>query len=61
MIVLRCDGAWVGQKISAKQLKTSEGGDSSCANALLYVCFQLTSTHNDLIVPPILNKPSWAD
>lgn len=27
-----CDGAWMGQKISAKQLKTSEGGDSSCAN-----------------------------
>ncbi len=28
-------GAWMGQKISAKQLKTSEGVDSSCANALL--------------------------
>lgn len=55
------NGAWVGQKISAKQLKTCEGGDSSCANTLLYDCFLFTSTHNDLIVPPILNKPSWAD
>lgn len=56
-----CDGAWMGQKISAKQLKTSEGGDSSCANTLLYDCFLLTSTHYKLIVPPILNKPSWAN
>ena len=56
-----CDVAWMGQKISAKQLKTSEGGDSSCANTLLYDCFLLTSTHYKLIVPPILNKPSWAD
>ena len=55
------DGAWMGQKISAKQLKTSEGGDSSCANTLLYDRFLLTSTHCKLIVPPILNKPSWAD
>ncbi|CAM7492940.1 hypothetical protein CIPOMA221M_15180 [Citrobacter portucalensis] len=55
------DGARMGQKISAKQLKTSEGGDSSCANTLLYDCFLLTSTHYKLIVPPILNKPSWAD
>ncbi|MFU0968243.1 hypothetical protein [Kluyvera ascorbata] len=29
-----CDGASMGQKISAKQLKAGEGGDSSCANAL---------------------------
>lgn len=28
------NGACMGQKISAKQLKTGEGGDSSCANAL---------------------------
>ena len=28
------NGASMGQKISAKQLKTGEGGDSSCANAL---------------------------
>lgn len=56
-----CDGAWMGQKISAKQLKTSEGDDSSCANALLYDCFLFTSTHNNFIVPPVLNKPSWAD
>lgn len=25
-------GAWMGQKTSAKQLKTWEGGDLSCAN-----------------------------
>ena len=56
-----CDGAWMGQKISAKQLKTSGGGDSSCANTLLSDCFLLTSTHYKLTVPPILNKPSWAD
>lgn len=56
-----CDGAWMGQKISAKQLKTCEGDDSSCANTLLYDRFLLTSTHYKLIVPPILNKPSWAD
>ncbi|CAD5355297.1 protein of unknown function [Citrobacter freundii] len=55
------DGACMGQKISAKQLKTSVGGDSSCANTLLYDCFMFTSTHYKLIVPPILNKPSWAD
>lgn len=30
-ICIRCIGAWMGQKISAKQLKTSEGIDSSCA------------------------------
>nr|DAL49542.1 MAG TPA_asm: hypothetical protein [Caudoviricetes sp.] len=29
----------MGQKISAKQLKTSEGSDSSCANALFETCF----------------------
>lgn len=27
-------GAPIGQKISAKQLKTTDGVDSSCANAL---------------------------
>lgn len=41
-----CDGAWLGQKISAKQLKTSEGGDSSCANTLLKDCFLLTSANS---------------
>lgn len=56
-----CDGAWMGQKISAKQLKTSEGSGSSCANILLYDRFLFTSTHNNFIVPPVLNKPSWAD
>lgn len=54
-------GACVGQKISAKQLKTSVGGDSSCANTLLYDCFLLASAHFKIIMPPILNKPSWAD
>lgn len=39
-----CDGACMGQKISAKQLKTAEGVDSSCANALLFTCFLFTST-----------------
>ncbi len=37
------DGA---KKISAKQLKTSEGVDSSCSNALLSTCFHFTSLHS---------------
>jgi hypothetical protein len=55
------DGAWMGQKISAKQLKTSEGVDSSCANALLSTCFYFTSTQSVFLLLPILNKPDWAD
>lgn len=36
----------MGQKISAKQLKTSKGSDSFCANALVYPYICLTSTQN---------------
>lgn len=59
-MTLRFDGACMGQKISAKQLKPSKGVDSSCANALLYDCFLITSTHIENKLPPILNKPDWA-
>jgi len=38
------NGAWMGQKISAKQLKTTEGVDSSYANAMRYNYLQLTLT-----------------
>ncbi|QHA89215.1 hypothetical protein [Serratia rhizosphaerae] len=49
-----------GKKISAKQLKTYVGRDSSCANALCFTSFQLTSAQNEILLPPILNKPDWA-
>nr|DAG71085.1 MAG TPA: hypothetical protein [Caudoviricetes sp.] len=32
----------MGQKISAKQLKHTEGDDSSCANTLLFTCLLYT-------------------
>lgn len=35
-LALLLRGACMGQKISAKQLKTDEGGGSSCANALVF-------------------------
>jgi hypothetical protein len=46
----------MGQKFSAKQLKTSEGRDSSCANTLVssYSCF--TSTQILKMLPHIMIK-----
>lgn len=54
-------GAWMGQKISAKQLKTLECVDSSCANALLVTWLSATSTHYHHKRQPILNKLYWTE
>jgi hypothetical protein len=51
----------MGQKISAKKLKTPEGVGSPCAYALLLTCFYCTSTQSDFLLLPVLNKPDWAD
>lgn len=51
-------GACMGQKISAKQLKTSEGRDSSCANTFVssYIC--ITLTQNLKMLPHMMIKHS---